>query len=216
MSTIFSKQINVTEQSEALGLYLDELLQEQTEIDFQDESQTFLTQTTESEHTEEVVQAKVSNDHTKWAHQAFQTLFMEIDGIEIAIPMADMSGLIKYPDQLIKQVDSAPWIDGIFELDETKMQVVNARNFFLLSNNREIDPEEEFKKPEFIVKIGDGQWGLACHAADRAAMLEPDQVRWSGTEKRRPWLLGMIKKPLCMLLDGEELINYLKDGAGSV
>ena len=61
--------------------------------------------------------------------------------------------------------------------------------FFYWANDREIEMEEETKKPEFIVQIGDGRWGLACHSADRVVMLEPDQVRWSGTE-RRPSLVA--------------------------
>lgn len=210
MSKTLDKQLKISDQTEALGLYLEELFQQQPEKEIQEAlSETHVSARTVK--TDEIPQEKNSDGRPEWACQAFKTLFLEIDGMELAIPMEAMSGIRKYPDQLNQQSDSVPWIDGTLQLEETTMQVVNARKLFLLSNNREIDPQEQLKKPEFIVQMGDGKWGLACHSADRATMLEPDQVRWSGSERRRPWLLGMIKKHLSVLLDGDEFIKYLNE-----
>ena len=217
MSTIVEEEAKVSNQTEALGLYLEALFRPQDEIEE-------IVKTAVKEETvpevdqafEQIIDAqpKVEIDGCpEWAQQTFQTLFIDIDGMDIAIPMEMMSGIRKYPDNLTQFPNSAPWIDGTFQLHGTNTQVVNARKLFLLSNDRVIDENEELKKPEFIVQIGDGRWGLACHSADRALMLEPEQVRWSGSERRRPWLLGMIKEHLCALLDGEEFIKHLDNGA---
>ena len=208
MNTSLKQQVKVSDQTEALGLYLEALFREQPVVeDVQPEIAVEVIEQTEKAPKD------INDGRPTWAEQAFQTLFIDIDGMDIAIPMSAMSGIRKYPESLGQIPDAPSWVDGTFESHGTNIQVVNARRLFLSSNNREIDAEEETNKPEFIVQIGDGRWGLACHSADRAVMLEPDQVRWSGSERRRLWLLGMIKEHLCALIDGEEFINYLDSGA---
>lgn len=237
MSEILEPQVKVSDQTEALGLYLEALFREQPETDLEEKKVDVVTEVPSAEIDQKKDQEsdqKVDQDldqkldqkpdqkikpeliddgRPEWARESFQTLFVDIDGMSIALPMTAMSGIKTYPDQLNQIPNSVSWIDGSFQSRGKNIQVVNTRKLFLLSSNREIDPKEEVKKPEFIVQIGDGRWGLACHSADHAVMLEPDQVRWSGAERRRPWLLGMVKEHLCALLDGDELIKYLDDGA---
>ena len=216
MSTTLERPVKVADQTEALGLYLEALFQEPPETEIvENQTRPTTVAKAETKQIEEVVKSTLLDGQPEWAEKAFQTLFIDIDGMDIAIPMEAMSGIRKYPDTLTQLPNAAAWIDGTFKSHGQNIQVVNARKLFLLSNDREIDSEEELKKPEFIVQVGDGRWGLACHSADRAAMLEPDQIRWSGAERRRPWLLGMIKKHLCALLDGDEFIKYLDSGAKS-
>lgn len=233
MSTLVKQEEKVSNQTEALGLYLDALFREQPEVDQSSVIEAPITapavqivtavsipentvMQTDLEPEEALAPIELADGQPEWAAEAFQTLFIDIDGMDIAIPMEAMSGIRKYPEHLTQIPNSAEWVDGTIQLRGVNIQVVNARKLFLLSNNREIDDAEELKTPEFIVQIGDGRWGLACHSADRALMLEPDQVRWSGSERRRPWLLGMIKEHLCALLDGDEFIKYLDGGAKSV
>jgi len=216
MSTTLERQVKVSDQTEALGLYLEGLFREQPEIVEEPIAVEITTAVEEEEQPEEIQESALQDGQPAWAEKAFQTLFIDIDGMDIAIPMEAMSGIRKYPEQLTQFPNTASWIDGTFKSHGQNIQVVNARKLFLLSNNREVDSDEELKQPEFIVQIGDGRWGLACHSADRAVMLEPDQVRWSGANRRRPWMLGMIKEHLCALLDGGEFIKYLDDGAKPV
>ncbi len=214
MSTILEGQVKISDQREALSLYLEGLFHEQPETAIVEDQIAPETITkVDTEQAEEVAENTLLDGQPEWAEKAFQTLFIDIDGMDIAIPMEAMSGIRKYPDELTQLPNTASWVDGTFKSHGQSIQVVNARKLFLLSNNREVDGDEELKAPEFIVQIGDGRWGLACHSADRAVMLEPEQVRWSGAERRRPWMLGMIKEHLCALLDGDEFIKYLDDGA---
>ncbi|MFK8068210.1 MAG: chemotaxis protein CheW [Gammaproteobacteria bacterium] len=217
MSEVVKQDVKVLDQTEALGLYLDALFREHPEAEVEEKKVEAELSVKDYEQalTEELKPDPIilSDGQPEWAAKAFQTLFIDIDGMSIALPMEAMSGIRTYPDLLNKLPNSAPWIEGTFNLRGTNIQVVNARSLFLLTNNRALDPEEDLKKPEFIVQIGDGRWGLACHSADRALMIEPDQIRWSGKARRRPWLLGMIKEHLCALLDGDEFIKYLDEGA---
>ncbi len=217
MSEVVKQEVKVLDQTEVLGLYLDALFREHPEHTVEEKKIEVDVSVKEDEQAlvDELKPEPIilSDGQPEWAQKAFQTLFIDIDGMNIALPMEAMSGIRVYPDQLNQIPNSAPWIEGTFNLRGTNIQVVNARRLFLLTNNRALDPEEDLKKPEFIVQIGDGRWGLACHSADRALMIEPDQVRWSGAVRRRPWLLGMIKEHLCALLDGDEFIKYLDEGA---
>ena len=206
MSSASDQTDKVQDQTEALGLYLEALFTAPSVMKelLSDEVVDV------SEHVENHLQ---QDGRPKWAYQAFQTLFIEIDEMDIAIPMGVMSGIRKYPQELEQSSDCAPWVDGIFQLQGSSIQIVNTRRLFLLSNDRQIETEKTFKKPEFIVQIGDGRWGLACHRADRVNMLEPEQVHWSRLDRKRSWLLGMIKEYRCPLLDGDEFISYLDSGA---
>lgn len=212
MTTLSKQAAAVSDQSEALGLYLEALFRQPQSVEQEADQQTLLSTGNQPVDQTKIITRK--DTRPAWTRQAFQTLFIDIGGMEIAIPMEGMCGIRKYPDQLTQLPNMPPWIDGVFKAHGQHIKVVNGRRLLMNQNSGLFETDLQYR-PEFIVQIGDGRWGLACQSEDRAIKLEPEQVRWSGDNRRRRWVLGIIRKHLCALLDVEEFVRYLETGANS-
>ena len=212
MTTRSKQALAVTDQSEALGLYLEALFRHPQSVDQEVNPQTPSTGNQSVDQTKTITRV---GTRSAWTRQAFQTLFIDIGGMEIAVPMEATSGICKYPDHLTQLPAMPPWIDGVFKVHGQHIKVVNGRRLLMNQHSGHFETDPQYR-PEFIVRIGDGGWGLACQSADRAIMLEPEQVRWSSDNRRRRWVLGIIRQHLCALLDVEEFVHYLETGANSL
>jgi purine-binding chemotaxis protein CheW len=198
----------VSDQTDALSLYLEGLLSKSAPV--------VTEETTELEVAPPVESPALAEGRPAWTADPFQVLFIDIYGMEIAIPMSSMSGIRQYPEQLMQMPNQAPWVDGVYQYHQNNIQVIDAHRLLIPEHYTEnqLDQVDDVasEKPAFIVQIGDGRWGLACRSAERAVMLNPDQVRWSGSDRKRRWILGMIKEHLCALLDVDEFITHLEQG----
>lgn len=190
----------LSDQTEALGLYLEGLLSK---------SVPFFTEETAELEVESIA---LPEGRLAWTADPFQVLFIDIYGMEIAIPMSSIGGIRQYPEQLTQMPNKAPWVDGVYQFHQDKIQVINAHRLLMPDHYTDNQADLASEKPAFIVQIGDGRWGLACRSAERAVMLNPDQIRWSGADRKRRWILGMIKEYLCALLDVDEFITHLEQG----
>ncbi|GEM_PF-3427042 len=219
-------EIKMVEQTEALGLYLDALFEtpEFDEILEEDITPAEVTPAGETNPGDERTvieestlesQVQVPNQNSReWTKKEFKAVILEIDGMSVAIPMKYIRGIKEFPEELVRFEGMEPWMKGIFIEEEQEIQVVDARKYMLISNQREIDNEENQHKPELIILIGDGRWGLACQKVTRPIRIEPDQVRWKGSDRVRPWLLGVLRDQPCIVLEGEAFIQTLEALSG--
>lgn len=237
MNELQEKPTALMDQQEALGLYLEALFlppevapaepetvtqtstQVITETVIETKVETTLETATQTElavdtilatetatETEIIEEAPVelADGQPEWAAKPFPVLFVDIDGMEIALPMDHMHGVRKFPEQLTQMPNQADWVHGVVNIHGEQVQVVDAQALLI--------PGRERTPPEYIVQLGTSRWGLACRLAEESVELPPDQVRWSGESRKRRWVLGMIKKHLCALIDVDAFIEHLETG----
>lgn len=214
------KKTHVQDQQEALGLYLQALFlppEVETETLVETETETAVAETITTDVpvketntiSDQALSKQTNTALPDWAQDEFQILFIDIDGMEIAIPMDRMSGVREYPEQLTQMPNQAAWVDGVVTLHQQQIQVVNTQQLLMPQRREEMGTYA----PEYIVQLGNSRWGLACKLAKKSMSLRADQVRWSGADRRRLWVLGMVKKHLCALIDVDAFIQQLDNGA---
>lgn len=193
MSSESSQLVN---QEQALSVYLKDMLLLPTNI----ESEQITTATTLNQVIEQT-DAPISDKN--WRSSEFQALLFDVQGLKLAIPLHELSGILTWPEKALPKIPDKPsHYLGLYSQDHQHTQVIDTAHIVLPSNYQNNDD-----KLLFIISIDDGKWGLACNKVESVVTLTPEEVKWRQHSGKRPWLAGTVLKQMCSILNIEELVK---------
>lgn len=135
---------------------------------------------------------------------SFQVLFFEVAGMTFAVPLTHLGGIYQM-SKLTSLFGKPDWFAGMLTERERQLYVVDTARWAMPGHQS----AEEY---EYLVTLGDSNWGLSCHQLKGTALLTREQVKWRVTPGARPWLAGMVKEKMCALLHVDALISLLEQG----
>jgi len=194
------KPTDLAEHEEALSAYLNDMLfDEPNEV--QDDNTLQV-----SQHDIELSQSEVQKQGDNWRDSPFQTLLFEIHGLKLAIPLHELNGILTWPEKPLPKMAGKPdWYLGLYSQDHSHTQVIDTAHIILPSQL-----QDNQKKPNFIILIEDGKWGLACNKVSKVVTLSSEEVRWRQQAGKRPWLAGTVLDKMCSILNIKELVKQLE------
>lgn len=137
------------------------------------------------------------NGLPQWAQAKFDVLLIKVSGLTLAVPLVSLGQIQPITDELTHIFGQADWFIGIQPTQLGKIRVVNTAKFVMPDRY-----DENFvKTAKFLVSIDGVPWGLAVDAVNQPISLDPEEVRWRSDRTKRPWLAGIIKEQMCVLLD---------------
>ena len=134
----------------------------------------------------------------------FQALFFVVSGVTFAVPLTELGGIHQLAK--INTLFGKPdWFAGVMTQRESQLNVVDTTRWIM--------PGREASEPyQYLVMLGNSQWGLACHELHGTELLVRDRIQWRSSAGKRPWLAGMVKDKMCALLHVQELLALLVKG----
>lgn len=144
-----------------------------------------------------------------WASAEFEALLFSVCGLKLAVPLAELNGILEWPESATPMPGHSPWFIGLHKnLDET-VKLIDVALLVVPEKHRQTYPQDPAERVKRIVLIGGGKWGLACDAVAEVITLQPENVRWRTAGTRRKWLAGTVIDHMCALLDVEEFADML-------
>lgn len=196
-----SKPTHIAEHEEALSAYLNDMLFEES-----DEQQSVEDVIATSQQALEQSASEPTNVSADWRQSPFQTLLFEIHGLKLAIPLHELNGILTWPEKDLPKIAGKPsWYLGLYSQDHQHTQVVDTAHIILPQQH-----QNEIDKPNFIILIADGKWGLACNKVSKVVTLSSEEVRWRQQAGKRPWLAGTVLDKMCSILNIDELVKQLE------
>lgn len=198
------------EPQQAMLEYLDELLQDATEVV---EAPAVSAETMPAPVIAEApvesgpapVEDPAEEPLPAWAAQEFEALMFEVNGLTLAVPLLELGGIVRAPavfDLLPRQPD---WMLGVLEVDRDLLSVVDTLRWIA----PERVPEMERAAPRYLVRLPESRWALACQKLFESVTLRSEDVHWRSRRTRRRWLRGTVRGHMCALLDTAELARQL-------
>ncbi len=139
----------------------------------------------------------------------FQALFFEVAGLKVAVPLTELGGIHQLA-QINSLFGKPQWFKGVMLYREQKINVVDTARW-IMPEKYDAALAEELNY-NYLIMLGTSNWGLSCETLVDTLTLEPDQIKWREQEGKRPWMAGLIKEQMCVLVDVDELINLLNQG----
>ena len=151
-------------------------------------------------------------DATVWQStersENFQVLYFAVNGMTFAVPLDELGGIHKM-GELSHLIGRPAWYLGLQSSRDSQLDVVDTAKWVM----PDVLTDDEYKSQyEYIVMLGESNWGLASTELKGTEQLRPEAVRWREQSGKRPWLAGMVKEQMCALVHVSELIGMLNAG----
>ncbi len=144
-----------------------------------------------------------------WSQEPFQTLLFNVAGLTLALPLLKLGGIHRVKEEITHLIGKPSWFMGITPGHAGNINVIDTAKWVMPEKYQQL--EEQGLEYEFIILLGDTNWGLACNDVQTAISQSPDNVRWRSKTGKRPWLAGMMIEEMCALLDVDTLIYLLNE-----
>jgi len=161
---------------------------------------------------EVAAEASVDNDRPAWAQETFQALLFKAGGLRLAVPLAELHGIVEWHDDITPMPGHADFYLGLLQHQDKTVPVIDTARFVLPADRLAKLAPDVAERITRIVLIDEARWGLACDEVERVVNLEPDQVRWRSAQTSRRWLAGTVVEHMCALLDGAAFAQLLARG----
>lgn len=142
-----------------------------------------------------------------WAGERFEVLYADIGPLELALPLAALSGVVAWPERLSTLPGQASWVLGVSEHLGRRIKVAHTATVVRPAGSPPVDVTYSR-----IVVLADQGWGLACRGVSDVAALTPEDVRWRLHARQRPWLAGTVVARMTALADAGRLAAWLDAG----
>jgi len=139
--------------------------------------------------------------------EGFPALFFEAMGQVFSVPLVKLKGIYR-KKSLSKLIGKPPWFSGVQIEREEKLNVIDTALYLMpekLGALVEYSPNYQY-----IILIGDSNWGLECNRLIDNTTLSHNEIKWRTDVKRNPWLAGTVKHRMCSLLDVDALIELFE------
>lgn len=159
--------------------------------------------TEESPHQWEVLNSEwFDNGRPSWAQEQFDVLFVTVNNVNLALPLMALDGIHVLNDEpLTPLFAQSDWFMGLHKTHMGNIKTVNTARFLMPERiDNTLDPSE-IPAFQYNVAINDSGWGLAVNNIDQPVSISPEDIRWRVNRSSRPWVAGMVKEKMCILLD---------------
>jgi purine-binding chemotaxis protein CheW len=148
----------------------------------------------------------LENGRPVWGQKRFECLLFSVGGLKLAVPLISLGAIYRLEKELTPLVGRADWFMGLYRSGDRNVQVVDTAKWVM--------PDRWSEKVrdgyQFVIRLGDNNWGMACDLVEQAVQLEPTQVKWRTSRSKRPWLSGTVIDHMCALLDADTLGHMLQ------
>lgn len=139
----------------------------------------------------------------------FQALFFDVAGLKVAVPLKELGGIHQL-GKVSSLFGKPEWFKGVMMYREQKINAVDTARWVM---PEKYDQNlQQTLNYQYVIMLGASNWGLCCENLVNTYVLEQDDVKWRESEGKRPWMAGLIKKHMCVLIDVDAMIDLLNRG----
>ncbi|MGH1440386.1 MAG: chemotaxis protein CheW [Cellvibrionaceae bacterium] len=137
----------------------------------------------------------LENGRPNWAQEQFDILLIEVNGLQLAVPLVALGQIQPMDEDLTPLFGQSDWFMGLQKSPIGNVKTVNTAKFVMPERYQD---DHDYK---YVVSINGLQWGLAVDRIHQPISIDPDSIRWRVNRSSRPWMAGMVKDHMCVLLD---------------
>ena len=134
-----------------------------------------------------------------------QGLFFTAGGIKLAVRLADLGGISNMAQ--ITRMPGPAWYLGMMPVRDRKFRIVDTVKWMVPESD-----QSALAPYRYVIHLGSSGWAIGCHELLSSEKVDGESVKWRETPGQRPWLAGIVKTKMCVLLNVEELVKLLEQG----
>ncbi|MBL6734831.1 MAG: hypothetical protein ISP86_02980, partial [Shewanellaceae bacterium] len=141
----------------------------------------------------------------------FECWLMESGGVFYVIPATEVDCSMKFEGFIDSQQSEPSWLLGMESNNEHTgiVYVVDSSEWFM--GDKFNDMIKDSLNYQYILKLKNSNWGLACESYQEGEMFNKIDVVWREKVGLRPWLAGIIRDKKLVVLH-VQILTQMLDG----
>lgn len=149
----------------------------------------------------------LTNVLSKELEEGFPVLFFEAMGQTFSVPLVKLKGIYK-KKSVSKLIGKPDWFSGVQIERDQRLNVIDTALYLMPEKyGRSVEYSPNY---QYIIVIGDSNWGLQCNRLIDSITLSHEDIKWRTDITRSPWLAGTVKQRMCGLLAVDALIELFE------
>jgi purine-binding chemotaxis protein CheW len=149
----------------------------------------------------------LDNGRPIWAQDTFDILVVNVQGINLALPLTTLDAIHPIENNLTPLFGQAEWFMGLQKILTGHVKVIDTARYIM---------PERYKKGRqdqlsYSVAINGSGWSLAVDEIHQPQLTYPEDIRWRVNRDKRPWVAGTVTEHMCILLDIPVLVDLLNE-----
>lgn len=145
-----------------------------------------------------------------WAAGPFQAMVFKVGDLALAIPLAELSGVLEWKPSLASLRSGEGLYRGDYSHADSLVKLIDTAQFVLpASHPLARQTTETLTQASRIILIDNGNLGLLANEVFELVTISPDRVNWRSKQTRRQWLAGTMLEELIILLDPRTTVQLL-------
>ncbi|MFT5505510.1 MAG: chemotaxis signal transduction protein [Gammaproteobacteria bacterium] len=219
---------NLLENQDALSLYLDDLLQEATEvtateIQGQPVEEAFsrliletLSDVVDIPQQDTVASEPVQNRDTTEEQEIVdkdpelsisfpaQFLMFTVGAFKFSVPLIELSSVLETNAEMTQLPGAGDWIEGVLSHRGQNVKIVDSRILFKL-NDENLNSEQNQRR--YLV-LAAGDVALSCDSVETINSIDRDGIHWRKAGQNQ-FFSGTIRESLASVLDTDSIVSFL-------
>lgn len=142
-----------------------------------------------------------------WGRKPFPVLYFTTGSTRFSAPLVLLNSVASWrSDEVVKLPGQPDWHLGIWMHRGERVNLIDLERLLL--------PEQETYQPMpeqgFVVRMGDGRWGLVCKSLDDLKTLQPDTVRWRKAVPGALWVAGIGVNDLSAVINIQSVLKMIE------
>lgn len=159
----------------------------------------------------EPVATDAGSGRPAWAEEPFQVLLFKVAGLQLAVPLVELNGVISWSDEAVTEMPNhRGWFLGLRDHLQHRVKLIDIAAVILPPDRYASLSAADSSRLGKVVLINDYEWGLACEDVAEMVTLEPDAVKWRPPGGDRQWLAGTVIEHMCALLNVDAFADRLR------
>lgn len=142
--------------------------------------------------------------------KSFQSIVCVINDTQIAFPLAELGGIHQI-SRIDRIAGKAEWCLGVMDIKGTSYNIVDGTRWLIDPKGNASDADGE-RTYQYVILLNDSDWGIACHDLVDTVLCEKENIKWRDPSRSKPWLAGIMKEQMCILLDTFAVVDMLQQG----
>jgi len=135
----------------------------------------------------------------------FDCLIIRAGEYRLGIPMKSLGTIHTSDKKPTPLPGQASWILGSWPFEGRTMQVMDCLKLLMPEREHAMSANEA----SFFLQLTDSPWLLACDEVFEPVTTQHSDVRWRANRSDRPWMAGIHKSEMCVVLDVGGLLSLL-------
>ncbi len=137
-----------------------------------------------------------------WSAESFQCMFFSVGKMLLAAPLLSLREVVRHDPKQLRHLPGQPsYSKGVMDHRGEIIHLIDPGH--LLMGDRYDQGELNYR---YVILSDRPGVGFLCHEFVDMSRLDPDTINWYQNRNKRPWLAGIHRQRLCMVIDIDNLI----------